>query len=1158
MQVFQEALDLLLLFSNDKLVLFHRNVSVILSIIYPILFSQYILETGKSKVFPIDQFLNKFLVLTSPELIKLEFLRLLQVTILMKSLRVSEEYENEEEEEEIPSDMINVPDWTLEGLGISLIAKDSTKIELYDHFKAEGEVLFNQYLRIYRDLKPAMLTGWINLLHPIVQSRPNFYPFLIPTLLSFTESKWSESFSLNQRRNVLHTLKAELSTLMSVPKAEKFYSLILDSMDKCTALHSSSKSEFGPDGRRIGSAQSNDSVALNDGDNEEEERELAASLGGIQDRMGSRPSGAFAEISTPIVNAPGVSKSKTASPSIYESIANEALSRELSKIPVPMVTEMVVRMLSTWSIDQIQPVIASRWKKVEDSATSPLNNVVTPEVVLKKTTEEAFSLAAEPMTLELPGEIIHLGMARILQSITDLSEFHSSSRRDDLISTLNETEIILNSAKLSSSGTGSIARGIPIPLVPLCRIVALVAAHVGSVRSDVLMDAEERRKKLDRQFDPRFRAAKVAVEKAPKKVSENADIFGSSDSEDDNIKKEEESNDDDKTVNQIVLGWINEDLPGRFDFVWYWLEAVWVREGKLGNLMSDTDSDEFVEYDKLFDDVIGVVGEYFISDDEDEDDGAVKSGSGDVAALERVLKVILRVPKLNASLIRNLLYPLLEDSRYRPVALHALAQMLLQRPVLRAMLTDFVMTLAESEDSALRRDTIDILLLREGLYPGLKSLSSQLEAYSLDLMDDLASKSDASSSAVTAASTSGEALKRLKLDSTDAMNEESITETEIKSGFTTEDLNEFEANTELFVGLLKRNPERLLPPLMVRFPQFNLRLQAFLLERSLPHVVQAWSVKEFKGLLRVLEGDQEVQGSQVLRLQIVQLVLSSGSVESTDADTVDFYTEFTDLIQMKIKSGSWNGQLIPKLIPWILRDRSDIPEFFSIYLPKLLLTTTTTTTITSTTTPSAPSIDFLSVSNIICGTQLISPTQLFLQLHLLPSGSVPLKNLIEVLQQIFGQVKQNSLKASSGGSASASSSSGNELLFTVQVIASGLAQLIDQTPLPPLLGRSLLQSIPLLNQSSPLNSSFLLSLLARLIPRKIWEAGKLWEGWIRSCRALLPGSLSILLQLPTEQLEKLLKESGSDLKAPLKEYLYNQPPSVRNRYTSILAAIEKK
>ena len=165
---------------------------------------------------------------------------------------------------------------------------------------------------------------------------------------------------------------------------------------------------------------------------------------------------------------------------------------------------------------------------------------------------------------------------------------------------------------------------------------------------------------------------------------------------------------------------------------------------------------------------------------------------------------------------------------------------------------------------------------------------------------------------------------------------------------------------------------------------------------------------------------------------------------------------------------------------------------------------------------------------------------------------VPLKNLIETIQLIFGSVN-------CGSGDKPNNNNKGDVVFSVNAISSGLGQLVDQTPLPQLLGRSLLQSISLLNPATSLNGPFLISLLARLIPRKIWEAGKLWEGWIRCCRALLPGSLSVLLQLPTGQLEKLLKDGGMgvDLKVPLKEYLYNQPPSVRNRYASILSAIEK-
>ena len=1089
-------------------------ISMILTKIYPLLLSENLLNYSKEKS-SIENYLKLFISNVDVKKINLEFLRLLQVVILCKSVRVSEE--DEEGEEEFSGSLEN-SDWSPEILGITLISKDATKKETFIKLKDEGQELFDQFLRIHRELKPAMLTCWINLLHPIVKTRPSFYPSLIPTLLSFTETKWSENFTPSQKRNVLHTLKAELSSLMSVPRAEKFYSLILDSLDKCAALHQSTTSGVAGVKKRNTSvdAPSIDEV-------EEEERELAASLGGIQDRMSQRPSGAFADTSTATITS-NISATKIRSE--YESLASEALSSELIKIPAPMVTEMIVRMLSSWSLDQIKPVVMTRWNRTrpnEETATATANIPIAPEIVLKKTTEEAFTLEAGPLTPELPGEIIHLSVSRILQSITDLSEYHESSRRDDLISNLDDGDSMIVTT-ISNSGA---ARGIPIPLIPLCRIVSLVAAHVGHVRSDILMDPEDRRKKLDRQFDPRFRATK-----------KTDDIFGGSSDEEEDIKTDEEEFD--KTVNQIVLGWINEDLPGRFDFVWYWLEAVWVREGKSGNLMTEIgEESKAADYDKLFDDVIGVVGEYFISDEGDEEESKeIIPGT-----LERVLKVLLKVPKLNASFVRNLLYPLIEESRYRPIALQALAQLLLQRPALRAMLTDFVMTLAESEEADLRKDTIEILLLKQGLYPNLRSLSSQLEAYSLDLMDDLAAKG--------AKEISGEKeMKRLKLESIENVleisEEQESEEVREQADNLFEDLSEFEANTELFLGLLKRNPERLLPPLLVRFPRLSVKLQAFLLDRSLPQVVNSWALKELRGLLNVLRSESKVNEGGIvaeLVIQIVKLVLASGAVV-TDADMVDFYNELSELVQGKVTGGIWDGRVIPDLLPWILRDRSDLPDFYNIYLPKLVSTSPT---------------EFMSACTKICSSgsgQLVSPIQLFVHIHLMTSGtgstvSVPLKNLIEVLQLIFVQAKNSAVTTAVVGGKN------DQLLFTVNVISSGLGQLVDQSPLPTLLGRSLLQSIPLLNPTGPLNAPFILSLLARLIPRKIWEAGKLWEGWIRCCRALLPGSLSVLLQLPTAQLEKLLKESGADLKGPLKEYLYNQPPSVRNRYASILAAIEK-
>lgn len=1152
----------------------------IIAKIYPLLFTEALLLEDNWKDDSVQIKIESLAsaLLDDEKLTSLEYLRLMQVVILCKSVRVDEEdeYENEGSKmEDVPS----VDNCDPKNYGISLISGDESRKSLVSRFLEEGFQLFDQFLRLHRELKPALLTGWINLLHPIVKSRPAFYPSLIPTLLSFTEPKWSEAtFNPVQRRNVLHTLKAELSNLMSVPKAEKFYPLILDSLDKCVALNINKMATT--------AAASKKSETSTLEDVEEEERELAASLAGIQERMGARPSGAFAETSSAPTDSSQLKKSE------YKSLASESLTRELIKIPGPMVTEMVVRMLGAWSIDQIRPVIMSKWARGADIPEDPVSATVGPEVVLKKTTEEAFSLEAGPLTAELPGEIIHLGLSRILQSVTDLSEFHAQSRREDLFSSLIDGKEVnfesINSSRNTSASTPtSTSLGIPIPLVQLCRIIALVAAHVGHVRSDILMDPEERRKKLDRQFDPRFRAAAKKPQTKEKKSGKD-EIFGSSSSEEDEdvemktsdkIDRSDEDEDFEKSVNQIVLGWINEDLPNRFDFVWFWLEAVWIREGKTGKLSGNENesSDALSDYDRLFDDIIGMVGEFFIENEGDaegnkeekekEEDELTLRKRTQMAtplALERVLRVLLRVPKLNASFIRNLLYPLIEEARFRSIALRALARLLLHRPALRAMLTDFVMTLAESEDSALRRDTIEILLLREGLYPNLRSLSGQLEAYSLDLMDDLARKQEVELTTIINADveTDDVSMKRLKLSSNEGINEESPVESALESHVEVNvDFGEIEVCTELFLGLLKKNPERLLPPLLVRFPRFSVKLQAFLLDRSLPQVVHSWGLKELSGLLRVLRTEEKVnEGGLVgaVVLQIVSLVLKEGSVrKSTDAGVVDFYEDLAELVQSKVSIGTWDGRVVIDLLPWLLRDRSDLPDFFTIYLPKMINSMSAEDFVTT----AAPKI---------CSTnQLINSTQLFVQLHGAAGTGVPLKNLIEVFQVIFTQAKAsinttttNITTTTTNTSSNINNSTVNDqegnLLFGVSVIAAGLSQLVDQSPLPTLLGRSLLQSVPLLSPTSPaLNGAFLLSLLARLIPRKIWESGKLWEGWVRCCRALLPNSLSLLLQLPSAQLEKLLNENGADLKGPLKEYLYNQPPSVRNRYSTILHSIEK-
>lgn len=62
------------------------------------------------------------------------------------------------------------------------------------------------------------------------------------------------------------------------------------------------------------------------------------------------------------------------------------------------------------------------------------------------------------------------------------------------------------------------------------------------------------------------------------------------------------------------------------------------------------------------------------------------------------------------------------------------------------------------------------------------------------------------------------------------------------------------------------------------------------------------------------------------------------------------------------------------------------------------------------------------------------------------------------------------------------------------------------------------------------------TLLSRLIAKKVWETGPLWEGFIRCAKAIVPNSFPALLQLPKEQLKDVVTRQPT-LRLPLREYV---------------------
>ncbi|XP_057983982.1 uncharacterized protein LOC131168510 isoform X2 [Malania oleifera] len=108
-------------------------------------------------------------------------------------------------------------------------------------------------------------------------------------------------------------------------------------------------------------------------------------------------------------------------------------------------------------------------------------------------------------------------------------------------------------------------------------------------------------------------------------------------------------------------------------------------------------------------------------------------------------------------------------------------------------------------------------------------------------------------------------------------------------------------------------------------------------------------------------------------------------------------------------------------------------------------------------------------------------------------------------------------------------------IFTQQVLAKVLNQLVEQIPLPLLFMRTVLQAIV----AFPALVDFIMEILSRLVSKQIWKYPKLWVGFLKCAVLTKPQSFSVLLQLPPTQLENALNRNAA-IKAPLIAHA-NQP-----------------
>ncbi|KAL5559889.1 hypothetical protein UlMin_036100 [Ulmus minor] len=122
-------------------------------------------------------------------------------------------------------------------------------------------------------------------------------------------------------------------------------------------------------------------------------------------------------------------------------------------------------------------------------------------------------------------------------------------------------------------------------------------------------------------------------------------------------------------------------------------------------------------------------------------------------------------------------------------------------------------------------------------------------------------------------------------------------------------------------------------------------------------------------------------------------------------------------------------------------------------------------------------------------------------------------------------------------------------VFTQQVLAKALNQMVDQTPLPLLFMRTVIQSI----DAFPSLVDFVMEILSKLVSRQVWKMPKLWVGFLKCVSQTQPHSFHVLLQLPPPQLESALNKHAN-LRGPLAAFA-NQPSVKSSLPRSTLAVL---
>ncbi|XP_049584879.1 symplekin [Syngnathus scovelli] len=160
----------------------------------------------------------------------------------------------------------------------------------------------------------------------------------------------------------------------------------------------------------------------------------------------------------------------------------------------------------------------------------------------------------------------------------------------------------------------------------------------------------------------------------------------------------------------------------------------------------------------------------------------------------------------------------------------------------------------------------------------------------------------------------------------------------------------------------------------------------------------------------------------------------------------------------------------------------------------------------------------------------LTPGDLLISLHNIDSAKCDMKSIIKATNLCFGEKN----------------------VYTSEVLAVVMQQLMEQSPLPILLMRTVIQSLSMY----PRLCGFVMNILSRLIVKQVWKYPKVWEGFVKCCQRTRPQSYSVLLQLPPAQLAGVF-ERCPEMREPLLHHVRSFTPHQQAHIpASVMAVLE--